>query len=275
MDWRAGCAWCNNMRIHCLVLSILAVSGSAFAQPGRAFRGPMGPGDFAFIRGEFGIANKVVQGAPYTAQAVTQFTRTLADGNRIQRTTTTSVARDSEGRTRTELSLDTIGPLAATRSSDALRRVFISDTVAGVSYVLNPNNRTFRRMPIRSRKSANGRTPQETPLTRPSGRPGSNAVKSEDLGTQTLQGVTVQGKRVTRTIPAAQAGNQLPIDLVTETWFSTDLQAVIMSKASDPRFGETVYQLTNISRAEPDHALFVTPSDYTEREAGLPKGSTR
>jgi hypothetical protein len=240
---------------------ILATTAGASAQ-GRRFPGPgpLGPGDFAFIRGEFGIANKVVQGAPYTAQAVTQFSRTLADGNRIQRSATASVARDSDGRTRTERTLEAIGPLAALRSESGGMAVFIYDPVAGISYVLDPNSHTVRRKPIALRGPRNGQRPQET------------RIQSEDLGTQTIQGVNVQGKRATRTIPAGQAGNQLPIDIVTETWYSPDLQVVVMSRTSDPRFGQTLYQLTNINRAEPDHTLFVAPPDYTVREGGPKKG---
>jgi hypothetical protein len=247
---------------------ILATTAGASAQ-GRHFPGPgpLGPGDFAFIRGEFGIANKVVQGAPYTAQAVTQFTRTLADGNRIQRTTTASVARDSDGRTRTERTLEAIGPLAASRSHGGGKTVFINDPVAGISYVLDPNSHTVRQRPIASRGPRKGQAPREMRMLARDA-----AVKSEDLGTQTIQGVNVQGRRATRTIPAGQAGNQLPIDIVSETWYSPDLQAIVMSKTSDPRFGETLYQLTNINRAEPDHALFVTPPDYTVREGGPNKG---
>ncbi len=92
------------------------------------------------------------------------------------------------------------------------------------------------------------------------------APKEEDLGAQVIQGLTAQGKRVTRTIPAGQVGNQRPIDIVTETWYSPDLQVVLMSKTSDPRFGETVYQLNHINRAEPDHSLFTVPSDYTVQQ---------
>ena len=88
-------------------------------------------------------------------------------------------------------------------------------------------------------------------------------VKTEDLGVQQMQGLTVQGKRLTRTIPVGQAGNDKPIDVVTETWTSSDLQVLVMSKSSDPRFGETVYQLTNVTRAEPEHTLFTVPSDYS------------
>jgi hypothetical protein len=270
MDWRGGSAWCNNMRLFCAVVLILGTTVGASAQ-GRRSPGPspMGPGDFAFIRGEFGFANRVVRGAPYTAQAVTEFTRTLADGNRIQRVTTASVARDSDGRTRRELSLEAIGPLAASRSGSGGKAVFISDPVAGIGYVLDPNSRTVRQRPIAFRGPRN-QTPREMRMP-----PKDSAAKSEDLGAQTMQGVTVQGKRVTRTIPAGLAGNQLPIDIVTESWYSPDLQAVVMSKASDPRFGETLYQLTNINRAEPDRALFVAPPDYTVREGGPKKGVPR
>ncbi len=63
-----------------------------------------------------------------------------------------------------------------------------------------------------------------------------------------------------------QEGNEKEIDIVTETWFSADLQVVVMSKTSDPRYGESVYQLTGITRTEPDPALFTVPSDYTVKE---------
>jgi hypothetical protein len=95
------------------------------------------------------------------------------------------------------------------------------------------------------------------------------ALKTEDLGTQTIQNVSAQGKRVTRVIPAGREGNEKEIDVVTETWYSPDLQVVVMSKTSDPRFGDSVYQLNSITRAEPDPALFAVPSDYTVK-AGHP-----
>jgi hypothetical protein len=219
-----------------------------------------GPGDFAFIRGEFGVANKVVQSAPYTAKAVTQFTQTLADGNHIQRTTTASIARDSQGRVRTERSLEAIGAHSA--SGGRAPTVFIFDPVAGMSHVLNTSERTVREMPIHTLPSGGfgGRQRNQAEL------------KTEDLGTQVVQGVMAQGKRVTRTIAAGREGNERAIDIVTETWFSPDLQVVVMSKTSDSRFGETLYQLTSISRAEPDPALFTVPADYImQQERARPR----
>src|SRR5271154_2124717 len=88
-------------------------AASLLAQgPGRHPGG--GPGDFAMLHAEFGISNKLVTGAPYSAQAVTQFTQTLANGDHIQRTTTASVARDSQGRTRMDRSLSGVGALSTT-----------------------------------------------------------------------------------------------------------------------------------------------------------------
>ena len=92
-------------------------------------------GDFSLVRAEFGMSNKVVPGAPYSAQAVTQFTQTLANGNHIQRTTTASIARDSQGRTRAERSFGAIGALSAERGAG--RTVMIFDPVASKSYVLD------------------------------------------------------------------------------------------------------------------------------------------
>jgi hypothetical protein len=90
--------------------------------------------------------------------------------------------------------------------------------------------------------------------------------KEESLGTQTIEGVTVEGTRLTFTVPAGEIGNTLPMELVRETWYSPELQVVVMSKFRDPRSGETTYRLTTLSRSEPDHSLFAVPADYNVSE---------
>ncbi|HYL39569.1 MAG TPA: hypothetical protein VEV17_26865 [Bryobacteraceae bacterium] len=243
--------------------------------PGRMGRtaGPGGPGDFAFLRAEFGFAGKVVTGAPYSAQALTQFNQTLADGTHIQRSSTAAVARDSQGRTRSERNISLIGPLAAA-GRQPRTTVMINDPVGGVNYVLDANSKTYRQMqaPARGLRGQHAGPPPDAPAV-PRHAP---AAKTEDLGTQVIQGVSAQGTRVTRTIAAGQAGNDRPIEIVTETWIAPDLQVVVMSKTSDPRFGDSVYQLTNISRVEPDPSLFSVPSGYTVQQGrqGRPWRST-
>lgn len=235
-----------------IVSTGVVLTASLFAQsPGPR----MGRGDFALVRPEFGISHKVVQGAPYSAQAVTQFTQTLASGDHIQRTTNGSIARDSQGRTRTERSFGAIGALSAGRGAG--KTVMIYDPVASKSYVLESESKTARLMQIPAARAANASTHAPRALA---------SAKTEELGTQVVQGVNAEGKRVTRVIPAGQEGNEKEIDIVTETWYSPDLQVVVMSKTSDPRYGDSVYQLTGITRAEPDPALFAVPSDYTIKE---------
>lgn len=240
--------------------AVVMTAASVLAQgpgPGRHM-GP-GPGDFALLHAEFGMSNKVVQGAPYSAQAVTTFTQTLPNGDHIQRTNTASIARDSQGRTRMDRSLSTVGALSAARGEQA-RAIVIHDPVAGMSYALDPASHTARSMPI---PAARPRPSSPDPNARPARGPAFANAKVEDLGTQVVQGVNAQGKRVTRVIPAGQEGNEKEIDIVTETWYSPDLQVVVMSKTSDPRFGDSVYQLNSITRAEPDPTLFAVPSDYS------------
>ncbi|MBK7392101.1 MAG: hypothetical protein IPI64_02230 [Chloracidobacterium sp.] len=87
-------------------------------------------------------------------------------------------------------------------------------------------------------------------------------VKTEELGTRDFEGVSAQGTRRTTVIPADSIGNERPIEIVYERWFSKDLGLVVYSKNTDPRFGEQTYKLTNIVRAEPDPSLFTVPTGY-------------
>src|SRR5207245_8591289 len=99
----------------------------------------------------------------------------------------------------------------------------------------------------------------------------SGAVKKETLGTQTMNGVSAEGTRITRTIAAGQIGNDKPLQVVFERWYSPDLQVVVKSTRTDPRFGTTTYTLSNIQRTEPAAMLFTVPPDYTVQQGG-PRG---
>lgn len=91
-------------------------------------------------------------------------------------------------------------------------------------------------------------------------------VQKESLGERNIEGVRAEGTRSTMTIPAGEIGNEQPINVVSERWYSPELQVVVMTKHADPRFGETTYRLTNINRSEPARTLFEVPSDYTVKE---------
>ncbi|HEX8459025.1 MAG TPA: energy transducer TonB [Pyrinomonadaceae bacterium] len=375
---------------------------------------PGAPGEsfgFSFVSSEMHFDSKVVKGAPYSAEAVTESVQALADGNRITHTSKASIYRDGEGRTRRDQTLNHIGPWAT--SEEPAQTIFINDPVAGAHYVLNPRTRTaqkmsntltFKRTFSESEqgtnesprtqvftRSGNGASavvltqegapktttsagggnlsgkaikrvpPTYPPIAKAAGAQGpvsvqivigeTGAVESakataghpllqqaavdaarqwqfsptklggspvkvsgtisfvftlpkeeeageagtggtttftrtlapghspvgervkplkESLGKQLIEGVEAEGTRTTLTFPAGMIGNERAISIVSERWYAPELQTVVLSKHSDPRFGETTFRLTNINRAEPARTLFEVPSDYTVREDRQP-----
>jgi TonB family protein len=369
----------------------MQIAPGAPPAPGEAF-------SFSFMSSDMHFDSKVVKGAPYSAESVTESVQVLADGNRITHSSKASIYRDGEGRTRRDQTLNHIGPWAT--SEEPAQSVFINDPVAGAHYVLNPRTRTaqkisnvmtFTRTPregepppsgdaprtqvfMRSTNGAmvmshdaapkainggvlSGKAVKRVPPTYPpvakaagaegpvtvqivvneagavesakaaSGHPllqpaavaaarewqfsptklSGNAVKvsgtisfvfslpkedeatgavtfartpapghapegervkpvKESLGKQVIEGVEAEGTRTTITLPAGMMGNERPINIVSERWYAPELQTVVLSRHSDPRFGETTYRVTNINRGEPARPLFEVPSDYTVKE---------
>ncbi len=332
---------------------------------------------FQFFSQEMSFDNRLVKGAPFSAETVSETIQTLPDGNRIVQRSEGHIYRDSQGRTRNERTFQMGG------SSEQKRTISIFDPVAGASYILDPETRiaremnSFARVPppppppppaLAPAASASGEAPKKItvsggvlqgsalrkvqppyppvakaaraegavqvqvviseagevieasvvsghPLLRDAalqaarqwqfkptelqGKPvkvqgiltfnftlGDNPVppadaarritkfstNSEELGKQMIEGVECEGVRAVTTIPAGAVGNERPIEMVNETWYSPELKMTILSKRNDPRFGESTYRVTNLSRAEPDAALFQIPSDYTIKEGGYGVG---
>ena len=100
-------------------------------------------------------------------------------------------------------------------------------------------------------------------------------MNKEDLGQQVIEGVLATGTRMTTTIPAGSIGNEQPILVVSEQWFSPDLKVLVMTKHSDPRSGENTYRLTNIAQTEPARSLFEVPADYTLKDSVIRRQSPK
>lgn len=230
---------------------------------------------------------QLVKNQPYQAQAVTEIDQTLADGTHITQTTTATVARDSDGRTVRIQKLSTIGPWrSAPNSSQAdfptLTTIFDPVTQTHTDYT--SDSKVAHVLPIPTPPAGMAMRGQVSgfamgvpgpgaggpgPVTfavqghADSGEAGTSPdVKTEQLGTETIQGIPVTGTRTTNTIPVGAIGNDKGIVITRETWYSSDLKLVLKSEQSDPRFGETTYSLTNIQRSEPDPALFQVPAGY-------------
>jgi len=230
------------------------------------------PGIFGQEVGVRGIAveafeGKTVTGSPYTAKAVTTVTQTLADGNRITNTTEILISRDSAGRTRREQKVGKLGPW---ETGEKGVMVTITDPVSGVNLVLMPNGQTAMKTLTHSEAGLREKVAfmaerHEGGMLVHSSEAKVYKSQPEDLGEQIIEGVRAKGQRVKITMPAGQIGNERPLDIVHESWYSPDLQTVVLSKRSDPRVGDTEYRLTNIQRVEPPASLFTLPAGYTIR----------
>jgi len=263
------------------------------------------------------VPGGVVKDKPYAADSITESTQILADGNRITHKNQARVYRDSQGRTRREQTMGSLGVFQAPNAPITL--ITIQDPVAGGTYILDPAAHTARklqRFQLELGGGGGGSTATferavpppgeepnvvgaavaavQLPFPPPSaalepGAPAGGVVElhgavrsdaafgpataaarafgpsdstTEDLGEQVLEGVLAHGTRETSTIPAGALGNERAIVITSERWYSADIDAVVSSKTSDPRFGETKYELANVVRAEPAPDLFTIPSGY-------------
>lgn len=274
------------------MFTIGAAAQSTSEAPPMVFGGEMGvmsgQAKIGFATAGFeGMDASPVKGAPFCATISTDHTQQFADGNRIHTTNTSLVCRDSEGRIRRESDLNFLGVLPQAASDRKL--VTIIDPIAGFRYVLDTKEKIARKMPLMLPKEIGATTKGGGPETAQAdghvfqyrvegaGGPGTAnafyiardgkgaqgpAPTTENLGDQSINGIHATGTRLTTTIPAGRMGNELPIQVTSERWYSPELKATVMTKHSDPWAGELKTQFTNVNTSEPDASLFTVPSDY-------------
>jgi len=294
-----------------LIIGMIMIASLAIAVPAQTAQGQAAAAaDAAKVLAKYTAMNPgAMKNSPFTADEVNESIQVLADGNRIVRSSTGKMYRNSDGRVRRDLKGGTGGLLGSTFSfSD--RTAFNFDF--GQSYFfevppvpLMPALPPMPAMPpmpplkivtpdspsqsvtieragrdvekVRTELRAIERTPMPamtalsgTHVISPSGfmSPGGCPVtgansksqcRTEQLGNQNIEGVDAEGTRTITTIEAGAIGNDRPIEIFYERWFSKELGVVVASKRNDPRFGEQTYRLTNIVRTEPDPSLFTMP----------------
>jgi hypothetical protein len=240
-----------------------------------------------------------VKGAPFCASITTEHTQSFADGNRIHTTDASTLCRDSEGRVRREAGLNLLGAAAQKPSA---KLITILDPVAGSRYILDSESKTAHKMVLPPLKSgaigseaganATFEKGDRVMVYHTEGGPGPGgpgpdtffkqifvrkgaqadgpAPVTENLGDRAIDGIHATGTRITTTIPAGKMGNEQPITVTSERWFSPELKITVMTKHNDPWAGELKTQFTNVNASEPDASLFSVPADYkvVEDKAG-------
>jgi hypothetical protein len=273
--------------------------GAPLVQPGLA-------GDLLFV--EPLDAGGPVTDAPYTAEAVTETMQTLADGNRITRRSSVHVARDSRGRERREHQAMMFGPTVAQRTVplvtisdpaggtaitlDHQRQVatrmqmrrWSGAAGTGVAFAAsraiaagpaNAGSPPIATAPMAGTPAAVGGATMSWTMAAPTNvvmaTPEATGERTTvTLEPQTIEGLRAEGMRTTVTIPAGALGNERPIEIVHERWYSPELKTVLVSRRYDPRFGETTFRLVGVARGEPAAELFEIPPGYTIEEPKLP-----
>jgi len=286
--------------VYVLSVMLVGITGIGVAQEANVMMAP-GPmvGGAAFGPAQIGVVTtrgmamplqentEIVKNQPYQAQAVTEVKQTLADGTHITQTTTATVARDSDGRTVRIQKLSTIGPWkSASNSSQAdaptLTTIFDPVTQTHTDYNSDSNVAhvlTMPALPAKAQATAAAGGFAVISAGPGGGGPGNVAfaikaraeavealngdVKTASMGDKAIDGIPVTGTRTTNTIPAGTIGNDKDIVITRETWYSPDLKLVLQSTQTDPRFGETMYSLTNVERSEPNSTMFQVPAGYT------------
>jgi hypothetical protein len=231
-----------------------------------------------------------IKNAAFSAVVITQYDRVVGNGNHIHRETRGKVYRDDQGRVRTETQ-------SPGNNGDQFLRVTILDPVQHTVIHLDPRTKvatvTHMDQTVAASDSVattrHGITLSGTPTNdsgQPTGAPvriqtdrsAANAgagVKMQALGNKSIEGVETVGTKTTRTIEAGAMGNEEPIVSVTNSWYSRELQIVVLNETDDGQSGHNSMKLVDIVRAEPNSQLFLIPQDYTVKEHNPATASAR
>jgi hypothetical protein len=222
-------------------------------------------------RATFGTPRKpftVVAGAPYSAEPVSEIVQTLEGGAHVTRAAPSrKIYRDAVGRTRTESYLIHFAEPAPSQNPRPLGplMVEIDDPTARVFYLLDTQRHVAHRgaLPVSADPPTALTDAYDALLVGVNPQaPGQAVVTSADLGSQIVEGVLAQGRRITATWPTGSRGNDKPLVSTAEIWRSPDLKVTVLTKISKPTVADQTNRFTNISTIPPDLTLFQPPVDY-------------
>jgi hypothetical protein len=214
-----------------------------------------------------------ITGAPYAGRMSIQSVRTLANGTHLtqQPFEQPMTYRDSMGRTRTESRMQPAPMIGgAVKAQPQIANLpEIVDPVAGYRIILDPVHQIAHRIPIQVRQN---QAPNATRAVLPAQRlvnplparlrDDGATVTNEDLGTQTIFGVTAIGHRTTTTYPVGTyQGNDQPVTMVNEMWNAPQYGLMLRSSNTGPESDSTT-TMKDFSTDEPDPSLFLIPAGY-------------
>jgi hypothetical protein len=231
---------------------LAAVAGFAtclgFSQDTTTQEPPPYPGMMVHMAGVFVTA---IPGVPLTAVVELQSAQNLADGSTNVKRTINNIAGDLQGRIYNERRR-WIDP--AVPGPPKLLSFHIYDPLARLNVFLDPATHLARKVPRWPGQLAD----RELGAARTS----NSLITQEDLGTQSMENVSVHGVRRTTTVPATVSGTGKPVMVTDETWYSEELHLDMLIKHDDPRTGQQTVTVTQVDRSEPNPTMFQIPDGY-------------
>lgn len=205
-----------------------------------------------------------IPNAPFSGIVNIERTDIRKDGLVIKYNSTREIARDSRGRIHNELR--SFIPVSST-ATPKLLSVHLYDPQTRVSTEIDILKRTFW---ARTMNHPPSTEPPSIRFAAPDGNaPPNEFTKQEDLGVREIAGVSAHGMLQTQTLPGENGGKDVVV--TDEHWYSQDLRIYVVIKHSDPRKEITTMAVDQITRAEPDPALFEVPEGYSQpRQGGGP-----
>jgi hypothetical protein len=202
-----------------------------------------------------GIFITPVPDAPFTGVIKVDRTIVRPDGKVESLKTIRDTARDSRGRIYNVFRVLAPADFAGTPST--IRVHFYDPQTRSYTY-LYPGQHTYMTGTVNHPPAAEPADLMASPAG--NSAPLNQFTKQEDLGTQSIEGITAHGVRETQTIPGSGTGSE--VVLTDEYWYSDDLHMNVMVKHSDPRTGSVTMTLTQATRTDPDPSLFQIPEGY-------------
>jgi hypothetical protein len=207
-----------------------------------------------------GFGGKVVTGKPVLASFTITHTETLP-GNTITNTTNGTFARGGDGSTYRDVKLTAIGPWAV--SGKAQEFAYIRNVTTGMQYIINVTKGTYRAFPIREYSPKQGEKKDWRKGPNSNNETVRDNPNEKYPNTLTNTVYLVDHRTVTRIIPEEAIGNKFEIRITSERWYSADLDLLLKETRTDPRFGTTTYQLSNIGQS-PSSSLFIPDPSFTQ-----------
>lgn len=195
-------------------------------------------------------------GAPFSFTLVTEWTRPMNNGGNFTLTNERHIVRDSKGRIYQERWI-LVPKGSKIKSWMDIFQITDPDRHTWYNCKTETKECNLFRYDLTTKDNFQPPTSVSGPLS-----DGTGFRQHEDLGLSSTEGRVTHGYRETTTFNPGVMGNDKPMAVTREFWYSTYLAVNLISIVDEPMTGKQVFTVKELSTAEPDPSFFEVPADY-------------